>query len=546
MAIGDRRGLSREAKTALEYLRYLGRTIPLKPPPDYKGSVSQYKYQRAVELGPQREEVLDALRDTLERNQRQERRRRGERINDPTWPAETPPDVFRKADDQGPGFTVLPESQYSQTYSTADLDDPQTTPNSQVVDDQEVTDDTKRHQMEPAACALNEGDPEKIQVTLDAEGVRVAELPPEIREFFKKNPRKEVWVRGMAKGPGSKQMIIDVPEGVTEEELLFYIPWCGRRDMTGRRIYMMPDDTDIIIRQKGWDGQIYTRLYTLPDRVEIRDMYGSQHMPKGRINPMELLAAHRITPAGDLIIYVDNSVLDEIMNTSSGRLEDTDDRDVQLLRCERVLALQLRWSLEAGKALQKIRQQQLYSGRDMTFMQYCRTFWGISRAHADRLISYVEVVEILRPVASAKVLCHEGQLRPLTKVRKADGTLDANTIRLLWNRVVRVAVPARYQLAPGKKAPEGMFPGLIITARDVDAVVRQDYQWRGDAFAKCKAKVVRKTPRKPEVVVRLNTEDPDSTAVLMFQTFERAYLVKLVVRLLKFFKKPAPHCSWER
>jgi len=312
----------------------------------------------------------------------------------------------------------------------------------------------------------------------------------------------------------------------------------------GSRIYMMPDDTDIVIRQRGWDGQLYTRLYELPRNVEVRDMYGSQHMPEGRIDPMQLIQAHRITSSGDLVIYVDNSRIDELMELSPQKLEETEDRNLQLLACERVLALHLRSMLEAGRALHKVRKQRLYLSRDMTFMQYCRTFWGMSRAHADRLIAYVEVAEILRPIASAKALCHEGHLRPLTKVRKADGTLDACTIRVLWNRAVRMAKPPKYLAGSGSAASDGTYGGVIVTAADVAAVVNEDSSWRGEAFARCRARVICKKRRKPEVVVRLNTEDPDSTAVLMFQTFDHGYLVKVVIQLLKFFKKPAPDCSW--
>jgi hypothetical protein len=544
MRVGERRGLSLEAVRALECLRRISRTIPLKPPPGFNGTVAQYKTKRSFQLAHDRKRVLNKLKATLARERCRKARLRSQRENDETWPAEVPPAVLVKAKDGGPGYPILSEPQYSQGQSTADMEDPQTTPNPQVVDGQEVTDDTKRHQKEPAAQGDANDDIQKIVVTLDTSGVRVTELPEKIREFFEKNARKEVWVRGMVKGPASKQMIIDVPEGVTEGELLFYLPWCGKRNIMGSRIYMMPDDTDIVIRQRGWDGQLYTRLYELPRNVEVRDMYGSQHMPEGRIDPMQLIQAHRITSSGDLVIYVDNSRIDELMELSPQKLEETEDRNLQLLACERVLALHLRSMLEAGRALHKVRKQRLYLSRDMTFMQYCRTFWGMSRAHADRLIAYVEVAEILRPIASAKALCHEGHLRPLTKVRKADGTLDACTIRVLWNRAVRMAKPPKYLAGSGSAASDGTYGGVIVTAADVAAVVNEDSSWRGEAFARCRARVICKKRRKPEVVVRLNTEDPDSTAVLMFQTFDHGYLVKVVIQLLKFFKKPAPDCSW--
>jgi hypothetical protein len=544
MRIGDRRGLSLEAKTALSCIRRLGLQIPIKPPPHYKGSVSKYKQKRKQKLAADRRLILNRLKAKLASLRRQKTRLRGERIDDEIWPMELPPQVLMKADDGGPGFPILPDWQYYQGQNTGNTDGPQTTPNLEVILQQEDAHNSKRLQMvQDAIVDKDDDDVNKIAATFNSFGGRVVELPDEIRHFFEKNPRPQVWTKGLVRGPSSKQIIIDVPEGVVEHELLNYLPWCGKRDQMGKRIYTMPDDTDIIIRQKSWDGQIYSRLYLLPENIEVRDMYGSQHMPEGRINPMHLVHAHYFTPDGDLIIYVDNSELDDLMALSPSKLEESEDRDLQLLACERVFALHLRSMLEVGKALHKVRKLRLYERREMTFMQYCRVFWGISRAHADRLIAYVEVYEILRPIASAKVLCNEGQLRPLTRVRKPDGTLDASTIRMLWNRVVHQAQTHK-ELARLHVVPENRNGGRIVTAALVDSIVRRDWMWRGLAVAKCKAKVIKENLPDHTVMVKLDRYDPDSMAVLMSQTFDHGCLIQLVLRLLQFFRQPAPDCGY--
>jgi hypothetical protein len=544
MRIGDRRGLSWETKKALSCLRYIALTIPIKPPSGYKGTVSRYKQKRKHELARERKLVLNRLKAKLASARRRSARICAERINDETWPAEIPPIALKKAEDGGPGFPILPDPRYANLMSMEDMDEPETTPNLQVEILQEDTNHSKRLQMEQDAVVDNsDDDVNNIAATFKKSGGRVVELPKEIQDFFNNNPRPQVWTTGLVKGPSSKQIIIDVPPGVVEHELLSYLPWCGRRGSMNRRIYTMPDDTDIIIRQKSWDGKIYTRLYTLPENVEVRDMYGSQPMPQEKIDPMRLVYSHYVTPDGDLIIYVDNSHIDDLMALSPSKLEKSENRDRQLLACEQVLALHLRSTLEVGKALHRVRKLRLYERREMTFMQYCRVFWGISRAHADRLIAYVEVYEILRPVASAKVLCNEGQLRPLTRVRKPDGTLDASTIRVLWNRAVRQAKTHK-ELARKRIVPENRNGGRIVTAAIVDLVVRCDWTWRGLAFAQCKAKVVNEKMPNHEIVLKVNRHDPDSTAAMMMQTFKHDYLVQIVLRLLQFFRQPAPDCGW--
>jgi len=86
--------------------------------------------------------------------------------------------------------------------------------------------------------------------------------------------------------------------------------------------------------------------------------------------------------------------------------------------------------------------------------------------------------------------------------------------------------------------------GRIVTAAIVDLVVRCDWTWRGLAFAQCKAKVVNEKMPNHEIVLKVNRHDPDSTAAMMMQTFKHDYLVQIVLRLLQFFRQPAPDCGW--
>jgi hypothetical protein len=68
----------------------------------------------------------------------------------------------------------------------------------------------------------------------------------------------------------------------------------------------------------------------------------------------------------------------------------------------------------AGEALREIRDRKLYRERHATFEDYCRSRWGMERAHAYRLIAAAGVAECLPLGDSAPA--SERQVRSLAKI----------------------------------------------------------------------------------------------------------------------------------
>lgn len=82
--------------------------------------------------------------------------------------------------------------------------------------------------------------------------------------------------------------------------------------------------------------------------------------------------------------------------------------------CENIISTGLKYFIDVGAALLKIRNGRLYKDTHPTFEAYCRERWQLGRSHANRLIDASAVVGYLSPVGDKMPLptC-EAQVRPL-------------------------------------------------------------------------------------------------------------------------------------
>jgi hypothetical protein len=77
-----------------------------------------------------------------------------------------------------------------------------------------------------------------------------------------------------------------------------------------------------------------------------------------------------------------------------------------------------------GKALIEIRDKKLHQIRNNTFERYTQNQWDMSRTHAYRIISAVQVIDILSPIGD-KTPENEAQSRPLTR-------FDRTELKKVW------------------------------------------------------------------------------------------------------------------
>ncbi len=91
---------------------------------------------------------------------------------------------------------------------------------------------------------------------------------------------------------------------------------------------------------------------------------------------------------------------------------------VALASCEQRIERGLKTFIDVGQALAEIRDSRLYKGTHETFEAYLEGRWGMSRAHAYRMISAAEVVS---PMGDTEALpTNERQTRELAKVPEAE------------------------------------------------------------------------------------------------------------------------------
>jgi hypothetical protein len=86
----------------------------------------------------------------------------------------------------------------------------------------------------------------------------------------------------------------------------------------------------------------------------------------------------------------------------------------RLLSLESVITKGLNNFIEVGEALLEIRDSRLYRIEHGTFEEYCKSKWGMSKRHCDRLISSTEATKNLGPGGPTPTT--ERQARPLTKL----------------------------------------------------------------------------------------------------------------------------------
>jgi hypothetical protein len=137
-----------------------------------------------------------------------------------------------------------------------------------------------------------------------------------------------------------------------------------------------------------------------------------------------------------------------------------------LAACEQVIGRGLKSFVEVGSALMKIREERLYRQDYGTFEFYCEQRWGMSRVHAFRQI---EAARICHMLPDGNKPANEAQVRPLTRIRTEDGSLDDEAIVRLWKRAV-------------DQVPEDKAGRKLIPARIVEEVVRPTLRRRGIRF----------------------------------------------------------------
>jgi hypothetical protein len=117
-----------------------------------------------------------------------------------------------------------------------------------------------------------------------------------------------------------------------------------------------------------------------------------------------------------------------------------------LERHEAVIKEGLQTFAEVGNALLAIRDGKLYREHCHTFEEYCRSRWGMSKTHANRLVESAKVIENLTPMGA--IPQSERQARPLSALSPEDQ-------------------PAAWQAATDKAKADNR----PVTARDVQAEV---------------------------------------------------------------------------
>lgn len=98
----------------------------------------------------------------------------------------------------------------------------------------------------------------------------------------------------------------------------------------------------------------------------------------------------------------------------------------ELAACEAAIDNLRRAFIDAGQALEVIREGRHYREDYTSFDAYCVDRWGMQRAHADRLIREWRLGRKLDPIGSTRVV--EGQVRELLPVASRHGADAAVTV----------------------------------------------------------------------------------------------------------------------
>lgn len=161
---------------------------------------------------------------------------------------------------------------------------------------------------------------------------------------------------------------------------------------------------------------------------------------------------------------------------------------------ESVIENGMKTFIAVGNALLQIRDLRLYRQNYNTFEDYCRSRWGMNRAHAYRLIDAANVADNLSPIGDRPI--NEAQARPLTR-------LEPEQQREAWKEAVATA-------------PDGK-----VTAAHVQAVV--------DAYTETE---------KAELIGPLDADPPSVyNAKMLWHACKADEKRKVAAWLLEYFPK---------
>jgi hypothetical protein len=145
----------------------------------------------------------------------------------------------------------------------------------------------------------------------------------------------------------------------------------------------------------------------------------------------------------------------------------------RLAALEREIAPNLQAFITTGKALAEIRDRRLYRESCTSFGHYCEARWGLSRAHANRLIDAAETAKMLpsaEKIHAEGLKLNERLVRELNELRKSRPELVAQTfetvVRALPNathREMRRAVSAVLRTPAAKGGVAEAIQSAIAT-----------------------------------------------------------------------------------
>ncbi len=125
-----------------------------------------------------------------------------------------------------------------------------------------------------------------------------------------------------------------------------------------------------------------------------------------------------------------------------------------LVECVTTLTKYQHSPSEAGRALQRIREERLYRELFPNFDAYCEEKWDLSRSTADRLIRAHIVYELLAPIG---VIVHcEAQTRPLIGLTEKQ-IIAAGPLAVSISGGKRLTA-RHFQLAAEQVRPSGKRP----------------------------------------------------------------------------------------
>ena len=170
----------------------------------------------------------------------------------------------------------------------------------------------------------------------------------------------------------------------------------------------------------------------------------------------------------------------------------------ELRKCEELVSSGIRAFAVTGKALQRIRDRQLYRESHSDFESYVGERWKLSRAHAARLIAAAAVVQELSPTGDIPLPTSESQVRPLTSLPPGEraevwaeavaaAPKDGAGNPVVSAESVRAAVAKRKPKSKAKKAPKPvriLVPGATV-------IVAGNRKFSGDIVAALQAAIAK-------------------------------------------------------